>query len=150
MSWTRFARHEAQRLGVVGDDLAVAERGDDVLGPVARADQHAVAGRDREPPRLGLGEQLALGRRRRAHGDGDLGVDAERGDVGERALAHARGDRLLGHRRGRGGVVVAERLLEALERRAQLELAEDLAQLRAVGRPRGLGDRVDLDAGRRA
>ena len=54
------ARHEAQRLGVVGDDLAVAERGDELLRPVARADEHAVAGRDGEAPGLGLGEQLAL------------------------------------------------------------------------------------------
>jgi hypothetical protein len=43
------------------------------------------------------------------------------------------------------GVVVAERLLEALQRRAQLELAEHLAQLRAVRRARRFGDRVDLD-----
>ena len=56
-------RDELERLGVVGDHLAVAERGDELLGAVAVADEHAVAGRDGEAPRRALGEQLALGRR---------------------------------------------------------------------------------------
>src|SRR5947209_8311733 len=51
----------------------------------------------------------------------------------------------LGVALGRRGLVLAERLLEALERRAQLELAEELAQARAVGRIRQALAEVDVD-----
>ena len=48
-------------------------------------------------------------------------------------------------RRRRGELRVAERLLQASQRVAQLVLAEDLAQTRAVGLARGLGGDVEVD-----
>ena len=69
-------------------------------------------------------------------------TDARRGSA--RPHAHVLG---LGGHRGRdaGLVVGGQRVLQAGQRRAQLELAEDLAELGAVGLPRGLVRGVDLD-----
>ena len=138
-------RHDAQLLGVVGDDHAVAERGDKGLGPVARTDEDVLARRKPELPRGVGGNELALGDLRRPHGDGDLLAGLEPGDVAQRAGADPGLERDLCDRRRRGRVALAEGLLQARERRAQLELAEDLAQLGAIGLVRGLGHRVDLD-----
>ena len=131
-------RHDAERLGVVGDDGALAGGGDELRRVVHRAGQHLAAGRDGEAPRALEREQLALGDLGRARGEHELGVGAA-----ERARrrasvpgAHARADLGRGDRRGRG-LVGAEELLQAAQRVAQLELAEDLAQLGAVGHLRG-------------
>ena len=51
----------------------------------------------------------------------------ERADLGQRHGARLRMHDLLGPLRGGGSLALAERLLEPLERRAQLELAERLA-----------------------
>ena len=48
-------------------------------------------------------------------------------------------------RRRRGDLGVAERLLQAPQRVAQLVLAEDLAHARAVGLARRLGGDVEVD-----
>ena len=144
-------RDDAELLGVVRDDRAIAERRDELLGALARADEHVLAGGHAEAP-VGVGrDELALRGLRRDDRDGDLLAALEAGHVGQRARAHPRLDRDLRHRGGRRAVVaLAEGLLQARERRAQLELAEDLAQARAVGLARGLGHRVDLDRRRRA
>ena len=51
----------------------------------------------------------------------------------------------LGGRRRRGHLGVAERLLQAPQRVAQLVLAEHLAHARAVGLARRLGGDVEVD-----
>ena len=64
---------------------------------------------------------------------------------------HTRDRRLLdGQRRREARVLLAQRLLQAAQRIAQLELAEHLAQPRAVGLARGHVRRVDVDRRRRA
>ena len=80
-----------------------------------------------------------------AHGDGQLALQG--GDVGQRALAQLDADRDGGRRRRRGLVGVAQRLLQAAQRVAQLELAKDLAQAGAVGLARERGRDVQVGAG---
>ena len=139
-------RHDAELLGVVGDDGPIAERRDELLGALARAHEHVLARGHAEAP-VGVGrDELALRGLGRDDRDRDLLAALEARDVGQRARAHAGLDRDLRDGRGRRAVVaLAEGLLQARERSAQLELAEDLAQARAVGLARGLGHRVDLD-----
>ena len=142
-------RHGAERLGVVGDDRRGRRaRATSASGPSAVADQHLAAGGRAEAPRRLLGEQLALGGLGRAHDERQLAVAGSERDVGDASPSRTRAlSVVVGRGRGRGRVGVAERLLQAPQRVAQLELAEDLAQPRAVGLARRLGREVDVDAG---
>ena len=134
-------RDDAERLGVVGDRPAASP-----TAATSSAGSRDVAGERRALAAAGA-EAPALRRARTARPRAISGArDGERelARRGERArrrasapLAHARArspSRASGARRGLLGV--AERLLEAAQRVAQLELAEDLAQPRAVGRAR--------------
>ena len=135
-------RDEAQRLDVMGHHGTITARAHEILGRSALADEHLIAARHSEAPR-GIGrEQLALGHLRRADGHDHL-LLSQRGHVGQRRLALARRQGLLGLGRGRRRVGVAQRLLEAPQRVAQLELPEDVAQARAVGLACGLLQRVE-------
>ncbi len=64
-------------------------------------------------------------------------------ELGQRHLACLHADDLV-DALGRGRAVLPQRLLQALERRAQLELAKGLAQARAVGLARDHPVEVDL------
>ena len=155
-------RHEPERLGVVREQRALAARRDDLLGPLAVAGQHldgacprvavlpaAIAcGRDGhgEAPRGTLGEQRAVGRlgghERRATAPPRRHPAAR---CRRRSRAHTGAQPDLGGGRRRCHLGVTERLLQALERVAQLVLAEHLAHARAVGLARRLGRDVEVD-----
>ena len=104
------------------------------------ADQHLVAaGVGREAERLVAGRhrrtvELLLGRAGPLGGEcGKLAVEVA--ELGRAATSVARRlDRHRGLRRSTRLALLAERLLEPPQRVAQLELAEHLAQARAVGR----------------
>ena len=129
----------AERLGVVRDDRPLGARRDDLLGPVAIAGEHLG----------GLASPLADAAKR--HGapsanSSPSGVSTSRttsAQLGARASPARRcprarpraaaAQRDLGGGRRRGDVGVAERLLQATQRIAQLVLAEDLAQRERSG-----------------
>ena len=136
-------RHLVERLRVVGDDRPVADGAHDV-GRAAR-----LAGQD---DLVAGARRSARGRRRRTARP--PGPPAAR----RRASSSSSGSALrsmsvpartsaptvvVGTLRRRG-LVLAEDLLQAAQRVAQLELAEDVAQPRPVGRRRRLGGDVDV------
>ena len=145
----------AERLGVVGDDGPVAERRDE-------RPRRSRTTRRRAPPSSRRRRRSAwasswansspsghLGQRARRRRDLGAGQRAARRRAC--AVAHLGSPTVaLGRRRRRRLVGVAERLLQAPQRVAQLELAEDLAQPRAVGLLRGDLGRGRLDRRRRA
>ncbi len=138
--------NDPERLRVVGDDRARAGGGSHLLGTCALARDHLAVARSGEAPGGALDEQLALARLARPHRDTELvGVAAERGDRLGGALAHARGERHVSRRRGCRNARVAQRLLQPAQRVAQLVLAEEIAQARAVGLAHSLCREVDLD-----
>ena len=150
-------RHQAERLGVVGDDGPLPAGGHDLLGALAISGQHldgparwavGVCARpdgDGEAPGRSVGEQGALGRLAGARNHPQLGVlGAQAGDIRRGAGAHARAEGHLGDRRRRGDLGIAQRLLEAAQRIAQLVGAEDLAHARAVGLAGRLGRDIEL------
>ena len=128
MSWARPGGTTPSSLASWATTGPIAERRDELLGAVARADEHVLAGGHAEAP-VGVGrDELALGGLGRDDRDGDLLAALEAGHVGQRARAHPRLDRDLRDGRGRGAVVaLAEGLLQA---RAAARAA------RTRGRPR--------------
>ena len=113
------------------------------VGALAHEDLSVAA--DGEAPGRTLGEQLALGRLRRARHHTQLGVLAEALDVRDRALAHARRQLHLRGRPRRRHLRVAERLFQTAKRVAQLVAAEHLADARAVRLANRLGHDVEVD-----
>ncbi len=121
--------------------VRVSASDDEHLSAAVRGDGHRAERRAADverllPVRL-AGRARALRRQRHQ-------VAVERADLGERHLARLRVDDLLGALGRRGRLALAERLLEPLERGAQLELPERLAQPRAVRLARGDVVEVDL------
>ena len=140
-------RNEPERLRVVRDHRtragsAAATSSGPVHSPASTSPSHAAAKRQAAPSANSSPSGGSLARTASAE---LLALAAERGDRLRLALAHARRERHVGCRRGRRHVGVAERLLQPPQRVAQLVLAEDLAQARAVGLARGLGRDVDVD-----
>ena len=161
MDETRW--HRPEGLGVVRHDREISARRDDLLWALAIADEHlggpvgtpvgAPAGTDggSETPTRALREERALryldghddqaelargGTRRACHQSRDVGGPTTAEATAELDLRGRRRDRLLGLSKG---------LFQAAQRVAQLVLAEDLAQARAVGLAGGLGAEVDVD-----
>ena len=128
------------------DHRPASDRLDHLLGALRRARQHlsrAVRVHAEAPGVLGR-EQLI----RRGLGGSDRDRDLPVGEACEvldRHGAHARGERLLGLGRGGGGIGRAERLLQPAQRLAQLEPAEGVPKLGAIGRRAGEGLEVELD-----
>ena len=147
----QVGRDLAERLRVVRDHGAVARRRDQLgrVGDLA-GERVRPAGVGAEAPAARARQQLALGHLGRGRDQRQLGAGQAR-EVGRGALAHRDGAGGLGLRaRDRGRLGRVERLLEPAQRVAQLEVAEDRAQPRAVALARQLGRRGRGRPGRRA
>ncbi len=136
--------HPAQRLGVVGDHRPLRARRDE-LGGVAAPRRRAPPRRPRRrrSPSLRRGEQRALGRLRGAGGEREVAV-VQRGGVRRTARPKADREGRLAGRARRRRLLAAQRLLEAPQRVAQLELAEHVAQTRAIGLGADEGPRLEV------
>ena len=124
-------RHLVERLGVVGDDRPVADGAHDVRRAARLAGEHdLVAGRAEAP----------AGRRRRtarppgASGGATASVSSSIGSAlrSMRVPSRTSAPTVVVGTLRRRGLVLAEDLLQAAQRVAQLELAEDVAQPGAI------------------
>ena len=143
-------RNGAERLGVMGDRPG-ARRARRPAPPGRRrspATTSRAARRRRSARRSLASEQLALGRPRAPWttiASGDSPSPSRAASLRARPRGRGPSMRVAPSAAAGAAAVGAERLLEAPQRIAQLELAEDLAQPRAVGLPRGLRRRVEVD-----
>ena len=123
----------------------VGDRRHEVLGTLSLTDEDLWGRAQIHPEPVGpRREQGAFPHLRRADGDRRLAALCA-AELVERHLSHLGGERVLAGRGGGRGIGRAERLLQPAKRLAQLELAEGLAQLRAVGRGRHVAVKVELD-----
>ena len=157
-------RHQPERLGVVHDHRRSPQARGHLLGALAVADEHL--GRDaagaptarlgvvpsppagesnREAP-AALARTGTLGHLGLAHGDAQLARRPIRRAMSA-TVPRARAPRAATSvgPAGTRELRLAERLLQAAQRVAQLVLAEDLAQARAVGLARGLRGGVEVE-----
>ena len=150
MSCARFGRDRAAGLGVVArrparSPSAATSSAGSATSPTSTSSPTTAPNRHSGS----CGEQLALRRRPAPPARSrPPSPPAQRPRPRRRRPrgTHARRRAPRRHRRGHAGLVVGgQRLLQAAQRRAQLELAEDLAQLGAVGLAGGLVGRVDVD-----
>ena len=137
-------RDHLQRLGVVGQDLALPARRDHLGRSGAVSDQHPLTDAGPKAPRRAVGEQRPFGGLDRLHRQTQLARRKLR-DLLHRARAQGRAERDVGGARRGGEVGPAERLLQPAQGIAQLVLPEHGAQARAVGLSLGLGRDVEVD-----
>ena len=138
----------AERLGVVGDHRAAAERLHDLLGRRGIPGEHLRgAGRlHAEPPARDPARTAGRAASRVARTAIATSRSGSRSQVLDLdAGAQASREGPLGLGRGRGGVGRPERLLQAAQRFAQLEPAERVPELGAVRRRRRERLEVELD-----
>ena len=139
------------RLPVVGHQRALAQAQRHGCEGLRLPDQHllvAAVGREAADPtrrQPGAARPPAARPARPRRAATVSSSPSSRGQLGGRDLAGADRDPLLRPLARRGLLLVAERLLEPAQRVAQLELAEHLAQARAVGLARERLVEVDVD-----